>query len=140
MRFAWKISLHDLARDQELLTVADYTALMENVTDQLVATGARLLWVSTTPVPTNKTDPSSSLVEPPRFNSDVVAFNAAAAKIMAARNIRVFDLYSVVIAHCGEGYSSCDWQLPNNVHYEKVGWSNLAESMAEAVQSLVAAD
>ena len=90
------------------------------------------------PDPNNKT----SLVMPPRFDTDVQAFNAAASKVLAKENVPVHDLYSVVHNHCAGGpppksYASCDWQLPNNVHYKPAGWKALANDVASAVRKLV---
>jgi acyl-CoA thioesterase-1 len=144
----WKVitynfGLHGLAKDQELITVAEYSSLLRQITKVLKRTGAKLLFINTTPVPTNP-DPNNktSLVMPPRFDTDVQAFNIAAATIMAAESVPIHDLYSVVHNHCAGGpppksYASCDWQLPNNVHYKAAGWKALANDVASAVRKLV---
>jgi lysophospholipase L1-like esterase len=139
----YNFGLHGLAKDQELITVAEYSALLRQITKTLKQTGAKLLFINTTPVPTNP-DPSNktSLVMPPRFDTDVQAFNAAAATVLAAESVPIHDLYSVVHNHCAGGpppknYASCDWQLPNNVHYKPAGWKALADDVASAVRKLV---
>lgn len=98
--------------------------------------------ITTTPVPTNASDPSSSLVNPPRFDVDVQKFNAAAQKVMSTEHVPVLDLYTFVHSHCTKqghtkNYQSCDWQLPNNVHFEAAGWTALATKMANAVRKLL---
>ena len=140
----FQFGLHGLARDQERLTVSDYSLLLSNITLTLKANapGAKLLFVTTTPVPTNATDALSSLVNPPRFDTDVQSFNAAATKVMAAENVPVLDLYTFVHSHCTKqgqtkNYQSCDWQLPNNVHFEPAGWSALAAKVASGVRRLL---
>ena len=49
-------SLHDLGFDTERISVEQYSALLTEITEQLAAvqkqSGAKLLWVKTTPVPT----------------------------------------------------------------------------------------
>ena len=49
-------SLHDLGFDTERISVEQYSALLTKITEQLAAvqkqSGAKLLWVKTTPVPT----------------------------------------------------------------------------------------
>lgn len=75
----WKVisfnfGLHDLAQDQEHLTIDQYTANLHNITTRLNRTAAHLLWVDTTPVP-------DVPVSPGRNDSDVVKYNMAAAKV-----------------------------------------------------------
>ena len=68
------------------LSVEDYRRyVLPHVTTmvkRLQKTGARLIWATTTPVP-------DAEVKPPRRNADVVAYNAAAAKIMAEAGIPI---------------------------------------------------
>ena len=118
--------------------------MLRNITLTLKAYApeAKLLFITTTPVPTNATDPESSLVNPPRFDTDVQAFNAAAEKLMGAENVPVLDLYTFVHSHCTKrgqtkNYQSCDWQLPNNVHFEPAGWTALATEVASRVRKLL---
>ena len=80
---SFQFGLHDLGYDTERITVQQYSALLTNITAELVAVqqrhGRKLLWVRTTPVPTvpsysvagpcNKT---SHCLNPPRFNADVI--------------------------------------------------------------------
>lgn len=140
----FQFGLHGLARDQERLTVSDYSLLLRNITATLKenAPMAKLLFITTTPVPTNATDPLSSLVNPPRFDTDVQSFNAAAEKVMRAEHVPVLDLYTFVHSHCTnqgqtKNYQSCDWQLPNNVHFQPAGWAALATKVSSGVRELI---
>jgi hypothetical protein len=49
--------------------------------------------------------------------------------------------YNMFPAYAGgpppKSYASCDWQLPNNVHYKPAGWKALASDVASAVRKLV---
>jgi hypothetical protein len=75
-----QFGLHDIAYDDERLSVELYTALLTNITNYLVSVqkshGSKLVWVTTTPVPTVPTygnDCNSTTgfcMNPPRFNDD----------------------------------------------------------------------
>ena len=88
------------------------------------------------------TDPVGCL-NPPRFDADVVLYNAAADRVVAAANaagarIGTADLYTLVSERCGgRGYANCTgFQLPNNVHYTVEGWQTLARAMHSALLGL----
>ena len=150
---SFQFGLHDLGFDTERITVAQYAALLSNITKELVALqrdqpALKILWVKTTPVPTVPTygpacNTTSKCLNPPRFDRDVVLYNAAADAIMADANaagarIATADLYSFVLARCGgSGYASCPgFQLPMNVHFTSVGWTALAAEMLKSLGAL----
>lgn len=154
---SYQFGLHDLAYDVERISVQQYTTLLTNITDSLVSlqkqTGVKLLWVTTTPVPTVPTYDSSpgstcndvhKCLNPPRYESDVVLYNAAAQGVIAAAQqqgaqIAVLDMHSYVVKQCGgkEVYASCDgFQNPVDVHYTAAGWAGIAQQMATALLAL----
>jgi len=151
---SFQFGLHDIAFDVERVSVEQYTSLMRNITTKLVQLQKRdnvkLLWVKTTPVPTVPTysvsgpcNVTSECLNPPRFDSDVSLYNAAADKVIAEANsngavIKTLDLYSYVLEKCGgKGYSACDgFQLPANVHFTSEGWRALGLEMSAAVMAL----
>jgi len=144
---SFQFGLHDIAHDEERLSVEQYIILLTEITEHLVEVqkkfGTKLLWVKTTPVPTvdaygyqcNGT--ATVCLNPARFDRDVVRYNAAADAVVAKANtagakIATADLYSFVIANCGgvAGYATCPgFQLPMNVHYTPKGWAALAAEM-----------
>lgn len=143
---SFQFGLHDIAYDEERLTLAQYTMLLTNITQYLITQqreyGTKLLWVKTTPVPTVPTygfdcnGSGTDCLNPARFDHDVVRFNTAADTVIAAAvakgaNISISDLYTFVLNKCGgHGYSTCPgFQLPNNVHFTNDGWKELAEQM-----------
>jgi hypothetical protein len=149
---SFQFGLHDIAFDEERLSVQAYAALLANITSFLADVqrqhGTKRLWVKTTPVPTvptygpGCTDPVGCL-NPPRFDADVVLYNAAADRVVAAANaagarIGTADLYTLVSERCGgRGYANCTgFQLPNNVHYTVEGWQTLARAMHSALLGL----
>lgn len=88
---------------------------------QLQTTGATLVWASTTPVPAGS-------VDPPRRNSDVIAYNAAAAAIMREQHIPIDDLYSYIYPRLSR------YQLRNNVHFSTAGYQVLGEQVANSIR------
>jgi hypothetical protein len=153
-KISFQFGLHDIAFDVERISVEQYSMLLTNITKTLAdlqrRDGTKLLWVKTTPVPTvptySVTGPchtTAKCLNPPRFDSDVVLYNAAADKVMALANangakIKTLNLYSFVLEKCGgTGYSNCTgFQLPANVHYTSEGWAALAKVMSAAVVSM----
>lgn len=142
---SFNFGLHDLGYDTERISVQNYTTLMKEIIDDLVSvqksTGTKLVWVDTTPVPTvpmygPSCNDTSKCLNPPRFDADVVLYNAAAATLISDANsagavISTADLYTFVLKKCGgQGYVHCDgFQLPMNVHYTPEGWTALAAEM-----------
>lgn len=151
---SFQFGLHDIAHDEERVTLEQYTALLTNITAHLVAVqkqhGTKLLWVKTTPVPTVKAygygcnGTATVCLNPARFDADVVTYNAAADRVMAAAvaggaQIATADLYSFVLDKCGgkPGYASCPgFQLPMNVHFTPQGWAAIAAEMRRVLLSL----
>ena len=65
-----------------------------------------MLWVATTPVPTDPPPQAgkSCVLLPGRLEKDVLAYNAVAAKVMtAAGSVPTCDVHTAVTAVCGVG-------------------------------------
>jgi hypothetical protein len=142
---SFNFGIHDTSRNQEHLTLPVYKKMLGAVTDSLLkcranaSRTAKLLYVLTTPVPTNKANASKPTSE--CLNSDVIKYNAAASSIMAAAKIPVLDMFGFVNAHCGAGYETCDWSPGSgNVHFNDVGWEAMAGKMAAAIRGLLSGD
>ena len=124
----FNFGLHDLKREaggQQQVPLDQYEANLKAIVEKLKATGAKLIWASTTPVPEGP-------VSPPRVPADVVAYNEVAARIMAENEIAVNDLYSVALPRLA------DLQTPVNVHFTPTGSRALAEQVAKAIQTALA--
>ena len=130
--------IHDLARGQEWISMPLYTTLLTNVTRRLVATGTKLLLVTTTPVPTNATDSLQPSCPEGILERDVIAYNTAMTEIAKTEGAGLIDLHGAVVRACGAGYSSCVLQAPNNPHFEAAGWALLAKEVADGVGEGVA--
>ena len=82
------------------------------------ATGAKLIWCNTTPVPAGSDG---------RVEGDEAKYNEAAARVMTAAGIPTDDL----CAHASAKLK--DVQLPANVHYSPAGYHYLAEKVAAVI-------
>ena len=123
IHFNW--GLHDLRfmdDGKHQVAIEKYVQNLQQLVGRLERTGATLVWASTTPVPDAK-------VTPPRNNSDAIAYNLAAGRVMAQHGIRVTDLYAVAFSRLGE------IQLPANVHYTEAGYEVLAEQVAASIRA-----
>ncbi|MBI3876194.1 MAG: SGNH/GDSL hydrolase family protein [Verrucomicrobia bacterium] len=122
IHFNW--GLHDLKYmddGRQQVGLEDYEKNLRELIKQLKATGAKLIWCSTTPVPDAK-------LNPPRKNDDVLAFNAVAKKVMEENGIATDDLYTHAAAKLAE------IQLPANVHYNKDGYEYLAKQVVASIE------
>ncbi|MDE0904766.1 MAG: SGNH/GDSL hydrolase family protein [Planctomycetota bacterium] len=102
--------------------IATYSKQLTNITDKLEASGARLIFATTTPVPPGK-------VRPHRDPKDVELYNAAARSIMIPRQIAIDDLYTFALPLLAE------IQLPVNVHFTPEGSVALAHEVASSIQA-----
>jgi lysophospholipase L1-like esterase len=122
IHFNW--GLHDLKIGDDgvrQVPIDKYEQNLRELVARLKQTGARLIFASTTPVPDAK-------VSPARVNSDVIAYNKVAAKIMAEAGIPTDDLYSLAMPNLAT------IQLPANVHYTLEGYKTLAAQVAECIR------
>jgi lysophospholipase L1-like esterase len=121
IHFNW--GLHDLKIGDDgvrQVPIDKYEQNLRELVARLKQTGARLIFASTTPVPDAK-------VSPARVNSDVIAYNKVAAKVMAEAGIPTDDLYALAMPKLAA------IQLPANVHYTPEGYKTLAEQVAECI-------
>ncbi len=100
-------------------TLEQYEANLEAVVKKLKATGAELIFCTTSYVPTEEVG---------RFPEDVAKYNAVAIKVMKRNKIKVNDLYKPSIAiHAENGLGV------NNVHYDKEGYEALSKYVIKAI-------
>jgi acyl-CoA thioesterase-1 len=126
IHFNW--GLHDLKRDKEdklQVPLDQYEKNLRELVKRLKATRAKLIWASTTPVPDAK-------VNPPRKNSDVIAYNAVAKKIMEENGVAIDDLYAFALPRLDKIQQSA------NVHFKPEGSAALAEQVAASIQKNLA--
>lgn len=99
--------------------IESYEQNLETLVQQLKATGATLVWASTTVVPEG---------EAGRFVGDDKKYNDAAARVMRRHNIIVDDLYSLT-----KGFPPALFTAPGNVHYTKEGSRLIAQQVAATI-------
>lgn len=108
------------AEDPVQATVEAYAKNMEALVKKLKATGAKLIFATTTPVAPGT---SSPLREP----ESPGIYNAAALKLMKENNIAVNDLYAFCLPQLNK------IQLPKNVHFKSEGSIALAKEVARKI-------
>ncbi|HVT73682.1 MAG TPA: SGNH/GDSL hydrolase family protein [Lacunisphaera sp.] len=121
IHFNW--GLHDLKQDEgghRQVPLADYEKNLRTLVDRLKATGAKLVFATTTPVPGHTSN---------RVETDVVAYNAVALKVMAAAGVPVDDLHAFALPRLAQ------IQLPANVHYTPEGYRELSEPVVAAIRA-----
>jgi len=115
----------DKPGDPVQATVEQYAGNLEIIVGKLKATGARLIFATTTPVAPGTRSPLREPDAPSRYN-------AAARKIMDANGIRVNDLF----AFCEPQLAKL--QMPKNVHFTLEGSAALAKQVAAAIEAELA--
>jgi len=100
-------------------TLPQYKQNLEKLVERLQATGAKLIWAATTPVPEG---------EGGRIQGDAARYNAVAAEIMKARGVTINDLHAYILPRQAEFQTA-----PGNVHFTKEGSQYLAEKVAAAI-------
>ncbi len=124
IHFNW--GLHDIKhmKDGKINMTGDwqvpagmYKKNLETLVGKLKATGAKLVWATTTPVPEGADG---------RIKDDEVRANAIAAEVMKANGVAVDDLYARVLPQLQQ------YQRPNNVHFTDEGYAFLARQVADS--------
>ncbi len=97
----------------------EYEKNLTKIVERLKATGAKVIWCNTTPVPEGTGG---------RIADEAIQFNAVAAKVMEAAGVPTNDLHSHAKAKLAEV------QLPANVHFSPEGSKYLAEKVAAEIE------
>jgi len=103
-------------------TVEQYSKNLEEIVQKLKATGAKLIFATTTPVVPGTKSPLREPEAPGRYNE-------AALKIMTANGVRINDLYAFALPRLEK------LQLPKNVHFTSDGSKALAEQVVQAIET-----
>lgn len=111
------------AGTRQQVKIEDYEKNLATLVEQLKATGARLIWCNTTPVPEGVVG---------RVVGDEVKYNEAAARVMTRAGVSTNDLYTYAKANLAE------IQKPADVHFSTKGSEYLAKQVAEAITASLA--
>lgn len=102
-----------------------YRKQLREITQKLVATGARVVFATTTPVPAGG-------VKPHRDPKDVERYNEVAREVMREFHVEVNDLYAFALPRLK------DIQRPVNVHFSAEGSQALAGQVIQAIHNALA--
>lgn len=125
IHFNWGI--HDLKHmpdGKRQVEPADYEKNLRALVAKMKATGAKLIWASTTPIP----DPP---LKPERTFGDVAEYNGIAAKVMKENGIPTDDLNTWMTPRFKE------LQTPQDLHYQSAGYDFLAEKVAAEIEKVI---
>lgn len=100
---------------------AIYGENLRELVKRLQATGATLVWATTTPVP------NGGILSPTRRFGSIDEYNAIARKVMEEGGVAINDLNAVITPHLATT------QKPNDVHYTDEGSAILAKAVEGAV-------
>ena len=101
-----------------------YRRNLETLVARLEKTGAKLIFVSTTYVPSG---------DEGRFAGDDVKYNSIALEVMKKHNIPVNDLYATSVGvHAKYGLGA------NNVHYSAEGYQVLSKQIVKGLEAEIA--
>ena len=121
--------LHDIKVSRETgahqVPLDEYCANLPRVVDRLAATGATVIWATTTPV----IEPRHQAVKGfDRYNRDVDAVNAAAVEIVSAAGVAIDDLHAAATA------LGLDESLTEDgVHFTEPAYRALARTVAGCI-------
>lgn len=111
----------ELEADPPQSSVEVYEKQLGELVEKMQATGAKLIFSTSTPVPDAK-------LKPYRSDADVVRYNEAALRVMKEHQVAVVDLYAFIKPRAAE------LRLPVSVHYNPEGCKALAGEVTKAVK------
>ena len=112
----------DLATDPPQATVKVYEQQLREIVAKLKATGSKLVFATTTPVPDEP-------MKVYRSNADVILYKEAALRVMKDNHIAVNDLYTLVKPRMKELQIQ-----PANVHFVPAGSEVLAAEVVKVIR------
>jgi acyl-CoA thioesterase-1 len=104
----------------------DYEKNLRTLVAKLKATGAKLIWATTTPIPDGE-------LNPPRSFGKVPEYNEIAKRVMSENGVMIDDLNGAITPHLAE------MQNPKDVHYKPEGYALLAKQVAASIESVLPA-
>jgi acyl-CoA thioesterase-1 len=107
------------AQGHHQVSEADYAENLRTLIDQMAASGAQLIWATTTPIPPGAAH---------RKLGDEIRYNAIANEIMREAGIPINDLHGFIEPHLDT------LQRPANVHFTEAGSVLLGERVAQVIQ------
>ena len=113
----FNFGIHDRATAPEL-----YEKNLEELVTRLKATGARLVWASTTPIPPDTKDGENA-------PAAIVEKNTIAARVMQKHGVVIDDLHGWMLPDLAK------FQNPKDVHFSGPGYERLAQRVARVIEA-----
>ena len=104
---------------------AIYEENLRRLVQRLRATGAKLIWATTTPIPLG------GVLAPDRRFGDLAPHHAAARRVMEANGVAINDLNAAVTPHLAR------YLKPGDLHYTTEGSQFLAGHVARSIERLL---
>ncbi len=126
IHFNWGI--HDLKvmpDGKRQVEPEDYEKNLRTLVTRMKATGAKLIWATTTPIPDGE-------LNPPRSFGKVPEYNAVAERVMKENGVPIDDLNASITPRIAE------LQNPKDVHYKPEGYAVLAEQVVASIEAALA--
>jgi lysophospholipase L1-like esterase len=123
IHFNWGI--HDLKimpDGKRQVEPEDYEKNLRALVAKMKATGAKLIWATTTPIPNGQ-------LVPDRKFGQVKEYNEIAAKVMKENDVAVDDLNTLITPELEK------LQNPHDVHYKAEGYQFLAKQVAAQIEA-----
>jgi acyl-CoA thioesterase-1 len=114
----WKDGKLDPAGPQ-VSTLDEYEKNLRELVKRMKATGAKLIWATTTPVPEGSGGRDAGAEK---------SYNEVAARVMKDLGVPTDDLHGLCVPKLA------DWQLPKNVHFKPEGYAGLAAKVAADIE------
>jgi lysophospholipase L1-like esterase len=118
-----KGNIVDVDKGPQQVPVDEYEKNLHTLVKRLKATGATLIFATTTPVPEGAKG---------RVPADVAKYNDAALRVMKEEGVAVDDLNSFITPKLAE------LQNKKDVHYTPAGYNALADQVAESIRKALA--
>lgn len=122
----FNFGLHDAkfaSETTQRATREQYAANLKTLIVQMKATGAKLIFATTTPVP------KGGILSPTRKFDSIPARNEIATQVMKENGVFIDDLYAVVFPVMEKV------GRPNDVHFQPQGYEVLANAVAASIQA-----
>jgi lysophospholipase L1-like esterase len=113
----FNFGIHDRATP-----AADYEQRLNEIVTRLKATGAKVIWASTTPVPPDTKDG-------PAATEAILEKNRIAAQVMQKQGVATDDLFSFINPHLAKV------QNPKDVHFSAEGYDLLGQQVATSIRA-----
>ena len=104
----------------------DYEKNLRTLVAKMKATGAKLIWATTTPIPDGE-------LNPPRRFGKVPEYNAIAEKVMKENGVAIDDLNAAITPEVEK------LQNPKDVHFKPAGTNLLAAEVAKSIEAALKA-